>query len=321
MKREASRPITDLLATLGEQIRLRLLRLLELEEVSVGELAKVVQLPQSTVSRHLKILSEGGWLNRRNDGAATLYRMVLDDLPIGQRALWVTVREQLVAGGQAAELSEDVRRLRMVLAERMTDSQAFFGRVAGEWDDLRVQLFGERFTPLALLSLLPGNWAIADIGCGTGNASELLAPCVERVISIDQSEPMLGAARRRLSGVRNVEFVLGSAESLPLADRSVDAALSLLVLHHIAEPARAIEEMARIVRKDRGGGLVLLVDMVRHDRDHYRHTMGHRHVGFAPEEIQKLFASAGLADVRVRELPGEPDARGPGLFVATGRVK
>ncbi len=318
MKREKYLSITDLLTTLGEPIRLRLLRLLEIEELSVGELAKVVQLPQSTVSRHLKTLSDGGWLMRRSDGAATLYRMVLDDVPSGQRALWVTVRDQITVD---AELAEDGRRLKSVIAERMTDSQSFFGRVAGEWDDLRAQLFGDRFTPRAMLSLLPSNWVVADVGCGTGNASELLAPCVERVISIDQSEPMLGAARQRLAHASNVQFLTGDVESLPIPARSVDACVSLLVLHHVQDPAKAIAEMARVCRPDRGGGVVLVVDMVRHDREHYRHTMGHRHLGFSADDTSRLFSQAGLTDVQLRELPGEPDARGPGLFVATGRVK
>ncbi|MCG3123760.1 MAG: Ubiquinone/menaquinone biosynthesis C-methyltransferase UbiE [Phycisphaerales bacterium] len=317
MKREAATPITDLLAALGEQIRLRILRLLEAEELSVGELASVTQLPQSTVSRHLKTLSDGGWLVKRSDGAATLYRMVLDDLPIGHRSLWLTVRDQM---GHDADLAEDSRRLRLVLAERMTDSHSFFGRVAGEWDSLRGQLFGDRFTPRALLSLLPRNWVVADIGCGTGNASELLAPCVERVISIDPSEPMLDAARRRLADLKNVQFVNGSMEALPIADQSVDAAVAMLVLHHVADPAAAVQEMARIVRTGRGGGLVLVVDMVSHDREHYRRTMGHRHLGFQARAVTEMFRAAGLRDIEVREIASEPDARGPGLFVATGRI-
>jgi ubiquinone/menaquinone biosynthesis C-methylase UbiE/DNA-binding transcriptional ArsR family regulator len=316
MKRDKAIPVIDLLATLGEQIRLRMLRVLEAEELSVGELAKVVQLPQSTVSRHLKTLSDAGWLLRRSDGAATLYRMLLDDLPQGHRSLWITVRDQMATD---ADLAEDARRLRSVLAERMTDSQSFFGRVAGEWDDLRAQLFGDRFTPRALLSLLPSAWTVADIGCGTGNASELLAPFVDKVISIDRSQPMLDAAKRRLSGQKNVQFMRGEIESLPLTPASVDAALSFLVLHHVEDPTRAVAEMSRILRTTKGGGVVLVVDMVRHDREHYRRTMGHRHQGFTETEVKDMFRAAGLSGVAFRELPGEPDARGPGLFVATGR--
>lgn len=292
-------------------IRLRILRLLEAQELSVGEVAKVVQLPQSTVSRHLKVLGEGGWLGKRNVGTATLYRLVLDDLSLEARALWLAVRIQM---DNRAELSEDGRRLQAVLADRRTDSQAFFGRVAGEWDTVRNELFGDRFTPAALLSLLPRHWTVVDLGCGTGNASELLAPCVAKVLAVDQSPVMLEAARRRLADFSNVEFLEGSLPSLPLADSSADASVCLLVLHHLADPSPAAAEIARILKP---GGTVLLVDMVRHDRAEYRQTMGHKHLGFSRQSIESMFQTAGLAELSYRELPGEPDARGPGLFVAT----
>ncbi|HLO41166.1 MAG TPA: class I SAM-dependent methyltransferase, partial [Phycisphaerales bacterium] len=146
-----------------------------------------------------------------------------------------------------------------------------------------------------------------------------LAPFVEKVVSIDRSQPMLEAAKRRLQGHKNVQFQRGEIESLPLGAGSVDAAVSFLVLHHVDDPALAVEEMARIVRTTKGGGLVLVVDMVRHDREHYRRTMGHKHLGFTESQIKDMFKAAGLTGVSFRELPGEPDARGPGLFVATGR--
>jgi ubiquinone/menaquinone biosynthesis C-methylase UbiE/DNA-binding transcriptional ArsR family regulator len=316
MKHSRSISIIDRLAALGEVVRLRILRLLEVEELAVGEVARVVQLPQSTVSRHLRILSEGGWVDRRSEGTATLYRFVLDDLTPESRKLWLTVREQMGAG---SELEEDGRRLAAVLAERRTDSQAFFGRVAGEWDQVRNQLFGRGFTPVALLSFLRRDWVFADLGCGTGNASELLAPVAERVIAIDQSEAMLAAARARLRGAGNVDFVLADLAKLPIGNGSVDAAVSALVLHHLGEPENALRESARVVRADRGGGVVLVIDMVAHDRDEYRHTMGHRHLGFSKQAMGSLMAGAGLSMVSYQELPVDPEARGPGLFAALGR--
>jgi ubiquinone/menaquinone biosynthesis C-methylase UbiE/DNA-binding transcriptional ArsR family regulator len=304
--------ITDRLAALSEPLRLRIVRLLEAEELSVGEVAKVVQLPQSTVSRHLKILAETAWVSRRNEGTATLYRLVLDDLPPEPRALWLSVRGQM---GHGPELAEDGARLRAVLAERRTDSQAFFGRVAGEWDSLRNSLFGTLFTSRALLSLLPRHWTVADLGCGTGNGSELLAPCVARVLAVDQSGPMLEAARKRLADFQNVEFIQGPLETLPLADSSVDATVCLLVLHHVPEPARAVAEMHRVLRP---GGVALIVDMTEHGREEYRHTMGHRHLGFAPRTVESMLADAGFGAPRVQVLPGNPEVRGPGLIAATG---
>lgn len=292
--------------------------MLEAEELSVGEVAKVVQLPQSTVSRQLKVLAEAGWLARRAAGPATLYKLVLDDLDTAARGVWLAARPGVDASWPA---EEDHRRLASVLLERRLDSQAFFGRVAGEWDEMRTRLFGSSFTARALLGLLPSGWSVADVGCGTGNAAELLAPVVERVVAIDRSEPMLDAARRRLASARNVEFAAGSLERLPLPDRSVDAAVCVLVLHHVEEPSAALAEMRRVLRTDRGGGVALVVDMVEHRREEYRQTMGHRHLGFSASRMREMMWSAGFGgEVRVADLPGDPDGRGPGLFVATARV-
>jgi ArsR family transcriptional regulator len=319
MKRRAiSIPVTDLIGALSEAIRLRVLRLLEAEELSVGEVAKVVQLPQSTISRHLKTLSDGGWLTKRSAGTATLYRLVLDDMSVGARSLWVAVRSQM---DSLPELQEDERRLASVLAERRLDSQAFFGRVAGEWDAVRTRLFGASFTAAGLLALLRADWVVADLGCGTGNASELLAPHVERVIALDQSEPMLEAAKRRLGATSNIQFATGELGALPLKDRSVDAAVCVLVLHHMERPIEALREMRRVLRADRTGGVALVIDMMQHDRDEYRHTMGHTHLGFSAATIRGMFREAGFTnDVRVAILPSDPEGKGPGLFAASVRI-
>lgn len=296
---------------------MRALRVLEAKELSVGELANTLQLPQSTVSRHLKVMMDGGWLNRRTVGTATLYRMILDDLSIDSRELWLLVRKQM---GETPKLREDQRRLAGVIAERKVDSQAFFGRVAGEWDELRARLFGTDFTLRALLTLLPSDWVVADLGCGTGNAAELLAPNVERVVAVDLSDPMLEAARKRLKGCDNVQFAAGPLEKLPLKDKSVDAAVCVLVLHHVQDPLSALREMRRILRTDRGGGTALVVDMVEHNREEYRHTMGHRRLGFPERGMKELLKEAGFDRSRVQLLSVDIQARGPGLFAATGRV-
>lgn len=315
MKRSpATTPLTDRLVALSEMLRLRICRLLEQLELSVGEVAKVVQLPQSTVSRHLKVLADAGWLQKRAEGTATMYRLLLDDLEAPARALWQTIRGQLEGDLLVAE---DLRRLGAVLAERRTDSLAFFGRVAGEWDKVRQELFGSLFTTRALLALLPRSWVVADLGCGTGNGAELLAPFVGEVIALDQSKPMLDAARKRLASLSNVRFVDGPIEAIPLDSGSVDAAVCLMVLHHVAEPVEALSEMRRIVRP---GGVALVVDMLEHDRTEYRHTMGHRHLGFPPEAMREMFRRAGFEGARILPLPGDPDARGPGLFAAVGEA-
>ena len=309
--------ITDQLTLLSDTARLRLLRLLEREELSVGELARIVQLPQSTVSRQLKQLADGGFVISRSEGTSTLYRLVMDDLDDAQRVLWGVVRERLSGSGAGSELVEDAHRLQGVLADRRIDTKSFFGKVAGEWDSVRNELFGDRVTVLALLSLLPANWTVADLGCGTGNAAELLAPIVRKVIAVDQSEPMLAAAAKRLEHFNNVQFVRGELESLPIATGIVDAAVCVLVLHHLDSPQNAVNEMARVLRP---GGVAMVVDMVEHDRAAYRHSMGHRWMGFGVPELLRMFEHAGLTDTRLLTLPASSDAKGPGLFACTGRA-
>jgi ubiquinone/menaquinone biosynthesis C-methylase UbiE len=301
------------LACLGDMARLRLLRLVAREELSVGELAKVLQLPQSTVSRHLKLLHGARWISRRSAGTASLYRMDREALDADVRALWDVVRTQL---GAAPALEEDDHRLAEVLAERSVDSRAFYERVVGEWDRLRDELFGEAFCHEALLDFLDPRWVVADLGCGTGSMAELLAPVVKRVIVADREPAMLEAARKRLDRFINVEYLRGDVTDLPIDDAAADAVLVSLVMVSVADPVAAAREVARILRS---GGPALFVDMVRHDRESYRHTMGHHHLGFDEAQVRQWADAAGLADARYRRLRPDMKAKGPGLFAATMR--
>ena len=307
------------LAALGDLARLRILRLLETTELSVGELAKVLQFPQSTVSRHLKLLHDGGWIMKRTEGTASLYRMDNDSLSPDAGQLWRVARSQL---GSSPTFQEDDRRVASVLAHRQADSKAFFGRLGGQWDHLRRELFGEAFTAEALLHFLDPTWVLADLGCGTGAAAEYLAPIVNRVIAIDREPALLDAARRRLAGFDNVEFRQGELTDLPIADGEVDAAIAFLVMVYIPQPDQMIREVARILRhRPNANSIAMIVDMVAHDRDSFRHTMGHCHLGFDEPQINQWAKSAGLSDVRYRTLRPDTTAKGPGLFVATMRKR
>jgi SAM-dependent methyltransferase len=298
------------LATLSDLARLRILRLLDKQELSVGELAKALQLPQSTISRHLKLLHEGGWTTRRTEGTASLYQVRDSSLPPEMRDLWNLLRAQLAS---AATFEHDDARLAEVLAQRRIDSKAFFGQIGGEWDQLRRELFGESFTGEALLNLLQSDWIVADLGCGTGNASEMLAPLVKKVIAVDREPAMLEAARKRLASFKNVEFRRGDLLTLPIANDEVDAALVFLVLVYIESPGEVLKEIARILKP---AGRALLVDLVKHDREAYRNTMGHVHLGFDERQIRSWAKAAGFRSVQFRRLRPATSAKGPGLFVA-----
>jgi ubiquinone/menaquinone biosynthesis C-methylase UbiE len=238
--------------------------------------------------------------------------MAVDELSSAAGRLWPLIREQ-VAGTTAA--NHDARRLKSVLARRRLTSQQFFATAAGKWDRLREDLFGDTFYLWAVLGLIDSSLVVGDLGCGTGQLSATIAPYVDRVIAVDASGDMLDAARQRLSETNNVDIRQGELEALPLAAGELHAAMLSLVLHYSPDPARALTEVARVLRP---GGRVLIVDMLPHDREEYQQQMGHVWLGFAEKQITKFLAGAGFEDVRVRALPADPDAKGPALFAAVG---
>ncbi len=256
------------MTALADPTRSRLLLALERNELTVNELRSILQLPQSTISRHLKMLSAEGWLEARAEGTSRHYRIATDSLDPASRKLWHLVRDEVM---HTTAADQDARRTQAVLAERSTKSQQFFSTSAGQWDRMRLELFGRR-ADVALLGLLDESWKVADLGCGTGAVSQSLAPFVEQVIAVDESSAMLSAARKRLHGVENVDIRNGRLEALPLSDGEVDVALLFLVLHYAAEPARVIAEAVRVLRP---GGRLLVLDMMPHDRQDLRQTMGH----------------------------------------------
>jgi len=302
--------IYDRLSALADPIRCRLLLLLERHELTVSELCTIVQLPQSTVSRHLKTLADDGWVAAYRDGTSRPYAATLEDPGTPARRLWEVVREE---AGRSPAAHQDLRRLREVIAERRTRSQQFFSSAAGRWAEMRRELFGERFDVLALLGLLDSDWTVGDLGAGTGLLARSLSPFVGRVIAVDESAAMLEAAAARLEGLGNVELREGLLEELPIAERELDAALLVLVLHHVAEPERALEEAFRALVP---GGRLLLVDMQPHEHESYRREMGHVWLGFAADEVERRLAAAGFERIRISTLPPDPQAKGPGLFAA-----
>ena len=304
-------PVLDHLADLADPTRVRLLRVLEAHELTVAELQAVLQLPQSTVSRHLKVLTEGGWIGYRSDGASNRYRFRNEELPLRTSRVWGVVREDALDGASA---QADDARVRAVLAERRSHARSFFATQAGHWDRLREELFGRRSELLALLGLLEPHWAVGDLGCGAGHFAAAVAPFVRRVVAVDESEEMLAAARERLAGFEHVEVRHGELELLPLSEAELDMAAMGLVLPFLPEPGRAIAEAARALVP---GGRMVIVDLQRHDRVEFEETMGHMWLGFTPSQLQDWLVAAGLARPRVVPLSGDPKAKGPGILVAS----
>lgn len=300
--------VFDRLGTLADATRSRILLLLEGTELTVGELCMVMQLPQSTVSRHLKILSDEGWVASRDSGTSRFYSLVLTRLDPFARRLWGVVREQ-VSSSTAAQ--QDVRRRESVLNERRTKMRSFFSGAATNWDTMRAELIGARTDTLALLDLLDADWVVGDLGCGTGLLSEALAPVVGKVIAVDESGAMLTAARRRLSAFENADVRTGSVENLPIEDRELDVALLFMVTHFVLEPAKVLEEVWRALKP---AGRLVMLDFTSHEREEYSLQMGHVWQGFAEDQVRSWVTDAGFTVARHRVLPADPKAKGPALF-------
>src|SRR5688500_9492912 len=302
--------ILEHMTALSDPVRCRLLLLLEKQELTVTELCAVLQMPQSSVSRHLKTLADDNWVVSRRDGTSRCYSMAVEDLDPGARRLWPVIRDQVA---NTSATGQDDRRLRGVLTRRRAKSEEFFASAAGGWDRLRSDLFGDTFYLWGVLGLIDPNLVVGDLGCGTGQLTETIAPYVRQVIAVDGSTDMLDAARRRLNDRSNVDLRQGDLEALPLAASELDAAMLSLVLHYSPDPARALTEVARVVKP---GGRVLVVDMLPHEREEYQQQLGHVWLGFSEKQMSRFLSGAGFDDSRMRPVPVAPEAKGPSLFAA-----
>jgi len=305
-----SQPLLQWLEPLTDAVRLRLLYLVDTQELSVGELASALQLPQSTISRHLKRLLEAGWVVRRSEGTASLYRRASARLDKTAQQLWNLTEQECSSD---PECIEDARRAAEIISDRKVDTRDFFGAVGGEWTELRRELFGAALEHEPLLAFLDPAWTIADLGCGTGASAAEMALWVHGIEAIDREEAMLDAARVRLAGHDNINFHQSDLMAIPLEDASVDAALISLVLHHIESPLEVIREASRIVRS---GGPILIIDMVEHQREAYRDTMGHVHLGFTEEDLRGWANACGCQMSTLQRLRSDTGSTGPALFVA-----
>lgn len=282
---------------LGDEARLRLLRLLALERLNVSELTGILGIAQSGVSRHLGLLKEAGLVAEEREAGFTYFR-VAPDLAEGRNGfgpLWPLLQAQFEAadaseiGRADAARLEEVRRLR----------QENFEDHAGPDTNERQLVPGKSWASWAraLGHLLPP-MRVADLGCGEGYLTVEASRWASKVIGIDRSATVLDrarhlAARRKVS---NITWTTGELEQLPLEDGSVDVALLSQALHHAEDPARAIAEAARVVAP---GGRVLLLDLREHNETWVRERLGDRWTGFSEEKLRRLLAEAGLDNIKV----------------------
>ncbi|MFO0941172.1 MAG: metalloregulator ArsR/SmtB family transcription factor [Pirellulales bacterium] len=198
------------LQTLADPTRVRLLAILNREELSVSEMCAVLQLPQSTVSRHLKVLNGDGWVGNRREGTNQRYWLEHDRWSSDRAQLWNWVCKQNESSVTAAQ---DLGRLTQILAER-SRSEAFFSSAAEQWDRMRVELFGSQLDAYVLAATMPASARVVELGCGSAPLAQLVSPYVDQVVAVDSSNAMLSAAKQRVGTAENIQFVQSNLSEL-----------------------------------------------------------------------------------------------------------
>ncbi len=282
------------LKLLAEPSRVRIVLLLEKEELSVAELQEILGMGQSTISTYLAQLKQAALVEDRRTGKNILYSLK----PGAPRELLAVLRH--------AEVPDDSEALKLVLAQRQDKMRTYFDELAGKFG--RQYVPGRSWQGLAetLLMLMPP-LVIADLGAGEGTVSQLLARRARQVIAVDNSEKMVeyGANLALGNAVENLEYRLGDLESLPIADGEVDVALFSQSLHHAQHPATALAEAHRILKP---GGRVLVLDLLKHHFEEARAMYADLHLGFTKVDLQRLLKDAGFSNVSLAVVHRETEA-------------
>jgi len=290
------------LRAVAEPTRLRVLALLRQGELTVSELVRVLGQSQPRVSRHLKLLTDSGLLERFREGTWIFHRIAHD----GAGAHLIQRLVDLLPADDEV-LAMDRERLRAVKEERARAAADYFRYNAERWDRLRSLHVDDAEVERALVSLLPEASVgdLLDIGTGTGRMLALFSPRARRAEGIDLSHEMLTVARINLekAGLANCTVRHGDLHQLPYPGPAFDAITIHQVLHFIADPAHAVAEAARVMRP---GARLIIADFAPHDLEYLRTEHAHRRLGFADEEVRDWCEDAGLKPRDVVHLPGRP---------------
>jgi len=281
------------LRALSDPTRLRIVALLEREELSVNELQEITRLGQSRISTHLGLLQDSALVRSRREGKRTFYKLNDHADATAREFIQLAIR----GAKELGEHSHDQINLKRVVARRREQAQVYFNQVAGRFDRIygpgrSWQAFGH-----LLLRILPP-LVVADLGAGEGLLSELLARRAKRVIAVDNSEKIVafGAAKAKKNGLKNLEFRLGDLQNPPIEPNSVDLVVLSQALHHAEIPADAIAAAYKILKR---GGQVLVLDLLKHNFDKATELYGDRWPGFAESDLHRWLEEAGFKKIEI----------------------
>lgn len=303
--------LLTLLKALADSTRLRLLALLRHGEFTVSDLVELLGMGQSRISRHLKILTEAGVIDVKRQGTWGYYH-IADADPLVQALLEaLESRFDLIDHRR-----EDLDALACLLEKRRSHSREFFDRHARSWDQLVEQLLPTPNLTDLLAETVPRVETILEVGAGTGSLLSEVASKSTRFVVVDHSERMLAEARNRAQalGLVHGDFRLGEMTHLPLESAEADCVVARMVLHHAAQPQAVLGEFCRVLHP---GGTLVLVDLLRHDKEWVRERLADLWLGFEPSEIDRWSAQAGFENIRTRIVPAQEPEQSVFVLVAT----
>jgi ArsR family transcriptional regulator len=281
------------LRALSDPTRLRIVALVEKEELSVNELQEITRLGQSRISTHLGLLQDAGLVQPRREGKRTFYKLS----PEGNGSAEEVIRLAIKGAKELPEQESDQINLKRILGRRREQAQVFFNHVAGRFDRIygpgrSWQAFGQ-----LLLRILPP-LTVADLGAGEGLLSELLARRCKKVIAVDNSEKIVafGAAKAKKNHLKNLEFRLGDLQNPPVDAESVDLVVLSQALHHAEDPARALLGAAKILKP---GGQIMILDLAKHNFERAPELYGDRWLGFPESDLHRWLETAGFKKVEI----------------------
>jgi len=281
------------LRALSDPTRLRIVALLEKDELSVNELQEVTRMGQSRISTHLGLLQDSGLVGSRREGKRTFYKLNT----VANGTVGEVIQLAIRGAKELAEHGGDQINLKRILNRRREQAQVYFNQVAGRFDRVygpgrSWQAFGQ-----LLLRVLPP-LVVADLGSGEGLLSELLARRCKKVIAVDNSEKIVafGAAKAKKNNLKNLEFRLGNLQNPPIEAESVDLVVLSQALHHAEEPAKAIAGTHKILK---AGGQLLILDLARHNFQKARELYGDRWLGFAESDLHRWLEEAGFKKIEI----------------------
>ncbi|MGD1087823.1 MAG: metalloregulator ArsR/SmtB family transcription factor [Verrucomicrobiota bacterium] len=282
-----------LLRALSDPTRLRIVALLECDELSVNELQEITRLGQSRISTHLGLLQDSGLVQSRRDGKRTFYKSDQNANDPTREFIQLAIR----GAKELPEHSHDQINLKRVVNRRREQAQVYFNQIAGRFD--RVYGPGRSWQAFGhlLLRILPP-LVVADLGAGEGLLSELLARRGKKVIAVDNSEKIVafGAAKAKKNGLKNLEFRLGNLQNPPIDANSIDLVILSQALHHAEIPADAIAAAHKILKPR---GQILILDLLKHNFEKAHELYGDRWLGFAESDMHHWLEAAGFKKIEV----------------------